>query len=57
MLLVLAPAAARARDPVSVRLTRGNPGDATTSTRDRDNFLTVKPQLVLSYDGTEGGAN
>jgi hypothetical protein len=57
MLLILASAAARAQDSVSARLARGNPGGATASTRNRDNFLMFKPQLVLSYDGTEGGAN
>jgi len=57
VLLVIASASARAQESVSVHLALGNPSGATTGTRDRDNFLMVKPQFVLSYDDEKGGAN
>src|SRR5947209_19634808 len=57
VLLVIASASARAQESVSVHLALGNPSGATTGTRDRDNFLMVKPQFVRSYDDEKGGAN
>jgi endonuclease G len=45
------------QESVSLHLTLGNPSDATTSNSDRDNFLLVKPQYVLSYNNTKGGSN
>jgi endonuclease G len=35
----------------------GNPSGATTSTGDKNNFLMVKKQFVLSYNDEKGGAN
>ena len=49
--LSVRPAAAK------VRLVLGNPSNATADIRARDNFLLVKPQFVLSYNDTKGGAN
>ena len=53
------PSAFRAvpQESVSLHLTLGNPSDATTNTSDKDNFLLVKPQYVLSYNNTKGEAN
>jgi endonuclease G len=41
----------------SLHLTLGNPSSATTSTTNRNNFLMVKPQFVLSYNNRKGGPN
>lgn len=46
-----------AQESVSPHLTLGNPSGATTSTRDKDNFLLVKPQYVLSYNNDRGTPN
>ena len=43
--------------PQSVNLVLGNPSNATTDTDDKDNFLMVKPQFVLSFNNSNGGAN
>lgn len=42
---------------VSLHLTLGNPSGATTSTGNKDNFLLVKPQYVLSYNDDRGAPN
>ena len=41
--------------PQSVNLVLGNPSDADTD--NTDNFLMVKPQFVLSFNNSKGGAN
>jgi len=43
--------------PQSVNLVLGNPSDATTDLENKDNFLMVKPQFVLSFNNSKGGAN
>jgi len=43
--------------PQSVNLVLGNPSDATTELDDKDNFLMVKPQFVLAFNNSMGGAN
>jgi endonuclease G len=43
--------------PVDSQLVLGNPSDATDEESNKDNFLMVKPQYVLSYDNTKGGPN
>ena len=48
---------AKPQPPQSVNLVLGNPSDATTDTDDEDNFLMVKPQFVLSFNNSKGGAN
>src|SRR5919112_267567 len=42
---------------VSPHLTLGNPSRATTSVRNKNNFLLVKPQLALSYNNARGAPN
>jgi endonuclease G len=49
---VLAPQAS-----VSLHLTLGNPSGATDSTRNKDNYLLVKPQFALSYNNERGAPN
>jgi endonuclease G, mitochondrial len=41
----------------TVNLVLGNPSNATTDPDDKDNFLMVKPQFVLSFNNSKGGAN
>lgn len=43
--------------PPNVQLVLGNPSGATADTGNRDNFLMVKKQFILSYNDTKGGAN
>ena len=43
--------------PQSVNLVLGNPSNATTDTDEKDNFLLVKPQFILSFNNAKGGAN
>ena len=43
--------------PQSVNLVLGNPSDATADFGDKDNFLMIKPQFVLSFNNSKGGAN
>jgi endonuclease G len=45
------------QESVSLHLTLGNPSDATTNAGNKDNFLLVKPQFVLSYNNTKGEPN
>jgi len=55
---IISPAGgAAAQAPVSLHLTLGNPSGATTNARNRDNFLLVKPQFVLSYNNSRGAPN
>jgi endonuclease G len=42
---------------VSPHLTLGNPSGATADESDKDNFLLVKPQYVMSYNNSRGGPN
>lgn len=42
---------------VSLHLTLGNPSDATDDTVNKNNFLMVKSQFVLSYNNRKGGPN
>jgi len=46
-----------AQESVSVHVTLGNPSDASDDTTNKDNFLMVKPQFVLSYNNSKGGPN
>lgn len=39
------------------QLVLGNPSDATVDESNRDNFLMVKPQYILSYNNSRGGPN
>lgn len=41
----------------SVQLTLGNPSGATDDESDKDNYLIVKKQYVLSYNNKNGGPN
>lgn len=43
--------------PAGPRLVLGNPSGATYNTTDRNNFLMVKKQFILSYNDEKGGAN
>lgn len=45
------------RAPVSPNLALGDPSDATPDPSNRNNFLLVKPQYVLSYNNERGGPN
>src|ERR1043165_3551339 len=45
------------RPTASVNLVLGNPTEATDDGSDKDNFLMVKPQFVLSFNNSKGGAN
>jgi endonuclease G len=45
------------QESVSVHLTLGNPSKATDSPNDKDNFLMVKDQYVLSFNNSRGGPN
>lgn len=45
------------QESVSLHLMLGNPSGATTDERDKDNFLLVKPQYVMSYNNKRGGPN
>lgn len=47
----------RPRRQTDIQLVLGNPSGATTSTGDKNNFLMVKKQFVLSYNDEKGGAN
>lgn len=47
----------RTPPPPNVGLTLGNPSEATNDTSNADNFLMVKPQYVLSFNNSKGGAN
>lgn len=47
----------RPQESVSVHLTLGNPSDATDDSSNRDNFLMVKRQYVLSFNDSRGGPN
>jgi endonuclease G len=51
------PASVNAQESVSIHLTLGNPSDATDNVTNKDNFLMVKPQFVLSYNDSKGGPN
>lgn len=42
---------------VSLHMTLGNPSRATTATRNKNNFLLVKPQYALSYNNDRGAPN
>jgi endonuclease G len=50
------PAASRPA-PVSPHVAPGNPSDATSDAGNRNNYLLVKPQYVLSYNNDAGGPN
>jgi endonuclease G, mitochondrial len=54
---VTSPEPQPAQPPPSVNLVLGNPSDATSDADDKDNFLMVKPQFVLSFNNGKGGAN
>lgn len=43
--------------PQSINLVLGNPSDATEDSENKDNFLMAKPQFVLSFNNSKGGAN
>jgi endonuclease G len=47
----------RARVPPDPNLALGDPSGATADASDRDNYLLVKPQYVLSYSDGRGGPN
>ena len=51
------PVRPRPRPAAVIHLVLGNPSGATVKISDRDNFLMVKPQFVLSYNDSKGGAN
>ena len=50
-------ATVNAQQSVSIHLTLGNPSGATDDVSNKDNFLMVKPQFVLSYNNSKGGPN
>ena len=54
---VTAPIQPTVQASVSLHLTLGNPSGATTDESDKDNFLLVKPQYVMSYNNSRGGPN
>jgi endonuclease G len=41
----------------SIHLALGNPSDATTDGKDKDNYLMVKPYFALSYNNAKGTPN
>ncbi|HEX8068396.1 MAG TPA: DNA/RNA non-specific endonuclease [Pyrinomonadaceae bacterium] len=43
--------------PISPHVALGNPSDATGAAGNRNNYLLVKPQYVLSYNDAAGGPN
>jgi endonuclease G len=43
--------------PVSPNVALGDPSDATADASNRNNYLLVKPQYVLSYNDERGGPN
>ena len=45
------------RAPVSPNVALGDPSDATADASNKNNYLLVKPQYVLSYNNERGGAN
>lgn len=45
------------QESVSLHLTLGNPSNAQSSISNKNNFLLIKPQYVLSYNNTKGGPN
>lgn len=47
----------RRTSPVSLNAALGNPSGATTSDGNKNNYLLVKPQYVLSYNNDKGGPN
>lgn len=47
----------RPQTTTNVQLVLGNPSGATTDTANKDNFLMIKKQFILSYNDTKGGAN
>lgn len=51
-----APPAGR-RAPVSLNVAPGDPSGATDDPSNRNNYLLVKPQYVLSYNDEKGGPN
>src|SRR2546423_13195528 len=51
------PATTARRAPVSPNATLGNPSDATADSKNKNNYLLVKPQFVLSYNNDKGEPN
>jgi endonuclease G, mitochondrial len=45
------------RAPVSPNVAPGDPSDATPDASNKNNYLLVKPQYVLSYNNERGGPN
>jgi endonuclease G len=45
------------RAPVSPNVALGDPSDATADASNKNNYLLVKPQYVLSYNDERGGPN
>lgn len=54
---VAAPVRPAVQESVSLHLTLGNSSGATTRASDKNNFLLVKPQFVLSYNNDRGAPN
>jgi endonuclease G, mitochondrial len=52
-----APTARVGLAPVSPNVALGDPSGATTDASNRNNYLLVKPQYVLSYNDERGGPN
>lgn len=52
-----APTATKGRAPLSPNVALGNPSDATADASNKNNYLLVKPQYVLSYSDERGGPN
>ncbi|HEX8178282.1 MAG TPA: DNA/RNA non-specific endonuclease [Pyrinomonadaceae bacterium] len=51
------PAPTTARVPVSPNVALGNPSDASSVASNKNNYLLVKPQYVLSYNDEKGEPN
>lgn len=47
----------RPRRQTNIQLVLGNPSNATADADDKDNFLMLKKQFILSYNDEKGGAN